>query len=92
MSDLLTVRQVAFILKVHPLTIRRYIRDKKLNAVKIAGAVRIKEDDLTLFQKAYDSPTKHAPVTAHSETQTFSLSDPFWKLEGVGMSVSIPTK
>lgn len=92
MADLLTVRQVAFVLKVHPLTIRRYIRDKKLSAVKVAGAVRIKEDDLTAFQKAYDAPVKHQAAPIRRESQAFSLSDPFWKLEGVGMSVSIPVK
>ena len=92
MADLLTVKQVAFVLKVHPLTIRRYIREKKLSAIKISGAVRIKESDLEAFQKVYSSDTKHTHVAGREQDHTFSLSDPFWKLEGIGMSISIPTK
>ena len=92
MSDLLTVKQVAFVLKVHPLTIRRYIREKKLNAVKVSGAVRINEEELTSFQKAYSAESKHTSNINKEENYKFSLSDPFWKLEGVGMSVSIPTR
>ena len=92
MSDLLTVNQVAFILKVHQLTIRRYIREKKLNAVKVSGAVRIKDDDLESFQKVYSTHSKHQAAVTKEVDHTFSLSDPFWKLEGVGMSISIPTR
>ncbi len=92
MEDLLTVKQVAFVLKVHPLTIRRYIKEKKLTAVKVAGAVRIKEEDLNGFQKVYSAETKRQAHAQKEETYAFSLSDPFWKLEGVGMSISIPTR
>jgi excisionase family DNA binding protein len=92
MGDLLTVRQVAFILKVHPLTIRRYIREKKLNAVKISGAVRIKDEVLASFQKVYTTQSKHLMNTTRDEGHIFSLSDPLWRLEGVGMSINIPAK
>lgn len=91
MEDLLTVKQVAFVLKVHPLTIRRYIKEKKLSAVKVSGAVRIKEEDLTGFQKVYSAQSKTQSPSAKEEDHVFSLSDPFWKLDGVGMSISIPT-
>jgi excisionase family DNA binding protein len=93
MDNLFTVKQVAFILKVHPLTIRRYIRDKKLSAVKIAGAVRIKNEDLLKFQKDYLTTSKHSsPISLHSVTKEFSLEDPFWKLEGIGASLSLPAE
>lgn len=92
MEDLLTVKQVAFVLKVHPLTIRRYIKEKKLNAVKISGAVRIKEEDLTGFQKVYSAQSKIQTHISKEADHVFSLSDPLWKLEGVGMSISIPMR
>lgn len=92
MEDLLTVKQVAFVLKVHPLTIRRYIKEKKLSAVKVSGAVRIKEVDLTGFQKVYSAESKRQSHIQKEDDHVFSLSDPFWKLEGVGMSISIPTR
>lgn len=93
MDNLFTVKQVAYILKVHPLTIRRYIREKKLSAVKIGGAVRIKNEDLTRFQKDYLTSFKHSsPSTFQSITKEFTLEDPLWKLEAIGASLSLPTE
>lgn len=93
MENLFTVKQIAFILKVHPLTIRRYIREKKLSAVKIGGAVRIKDEDLQKFQKEYRTSIKHSsPVTLQSITKEFTFEDPLWKLEAIGASLSLPTE
>ena len=92
MEGLLTVKQVAFVLKVHRLNIRRYIKEKKLNAGKVSGAVRIKEEDLSGFQKVYSAESKRQSHAQKEDDHVFSLSDPFWKLEGVGMSISIPTR
>ena len=87
MDNLFTIRQTAFILKVHQLTIRRYIREKKLPAVKLGGAVRIKETDLQKFQKEYTSSfSRQKPITEKTIKQ-FSFDDPFWKLNGVGISL-----
>jgi len=93
MDNFFTIKQVAFILKVHQLTIRRYIREKKLPAVKVAGLVRIKEKDLQNFQKEYvarEKPT-HAG-TIHELPKIFSFDDPLWHLSGVGGSLSLPPK
>jgi excisionase family DNA binding protein len=51
MSDeLLTIEQVADKLQLHPDTIRRYIRERKLPSVRIsATVVRIKQSDLDKF-------------------------------------------
>jgi len=46
---MLTVNEVADMLRVHPRTIRRWIHDKKLKAHKIEGVVRIDEQDLRDF-------------------------------------------
>jgi len=89
MNNLLTVRQVAFILKVHPLTIRRYITSGKLKAIKVGGNVRIDEAELQNLNK---------DVVAHSEnptlikikkivTKTFTPEDPFLRLGGRGASL-----
>lgn len=91
MENLFTVKQIAFILKVHPLTIRRHIREKKLSAVKIAGAVRIKEEELQKFQKDYRVSVKHtSPVSMQSQIREFSFEDPLWKLAGIGTSLGLP--
>jgi excisionase family DNA binding protein len=92
MENLLNVNQVAFILKVHPLTVRRYIKEQKLKAVRAGGNVRIKESEITSFTQDF---------TPHSQNKTqdtpqfkirsmeFGDDDPFLRLEGRGASVNL---
>jgi len=91
MSQLLTVKQAAYILKVHPLTIRRYIKEKKLTAIKAAGNIRIKEEDLNSMHID--------PTTVDHQTQRkqkiepikfFGFEDPLWRLKGRAASLSLP--
>ena len=49
MGDLLTVDQLAQMLEMHPRTIRRYIREDKLKAVKVGGEWRIRKEDAEVF-------------------------------------------
>ena len=53
MSDeLLTVEQVAAELQLHPDTVRRYIREKKLRAVRLSSTnMRIRRSELDRFLK-----------------------------------------
>lgn len=91
MDNLLNVNQVAFILKVHPLTIRRYIKEGKLKAVKAGGNVRIKESQLTEFHKDFTPPQekpKSLVKTRMSVAKTFTNDDPFLRLEGRGATVN----
>ncbi|HZE86871.1 MAG TPA: helix-turn-helix domain-containing protein [Methylomirabilota bacterium] len=85
MNNLLSVKQVAFILKVHPLTIRRYIKEKKLKAVKLGGNIRIMENELENFHKEVDNPTveKNAFRTYKKiAAKQFTTEDPFLRLQG----------
>jgi len=91
MDNFFTIKQVAFILKVHQLTVRRYVREKRLAAVKIAGLVRIKEKDLQNFQKEYFAREKSATTATPEAPKNFSTSDPLWLLNGKGGSLSLPT-
>lgn len=90
MDNLLNVRQVAFILKVHPLTIRRYLNEGKLKAIKIGGNIRIKESDLSNFNKDF-FVSKHKPSlkSKFNPAKNFSLDDPFFRLKGRGASLSL---
>lgn len=45
MSELLTVPEVAQQLRVHPITVRRMIKDGSLPAVKIGRNYRIRAED-----------------------------------------------
>lgn len=51
MDKLYTVNEVSEILNVHPNTIRLWIKDKSLKAVKVGKQWRVKEIDLQGFIK-----------------------------------------
>ena len=90
MDNLFSVKQAAYILKVHPLTIRRYIKEERLKAVKIGGNVRIKESALVEFNKDF-SPNKQTiknPIQK-SSIKTFSEIDPLFQLQGKGASLDL---
>jgi len=46
MSKLLTVKEVAERLRLHPMTVRRHIKSGRLKATRIGRAVRVSEDAL----------------------------------------------
>ena len=90
MDTLLSVRQAAFILKVHPLTIRRYIKKGSLKAIRIEGNVRIREKDLQEFHKTIDSTPTPSPLLRPQKLvldKPFTLKDPFFRLLGKGASL-----
>ena len=94
MDNLFNVNQAAFILKVHPLTIRRYIKEGKLKAVKAGGNVRIKESQLQEFNKEV-SPGLQSKRSALKKnvpmTKVFSADDPLLRLVGRGARVQLST-
>ena len=60
-EELLTVDQVAAELQLHPDTIRRFIREGKIKAVRIsATVVRVKRSELDKFiqDRSTDNPEK----------------------------------
>lgn len=88
MDDFLTVNQVSIILKVHPLTIRRYISQGKLKAIKLGGNVRISQDNLKNFSQNYTPHLNHKTQPTRVVTSTpFSSTDPLMRLKGRGISV-----
>lgn len=92
MENLFSVNQAAFILKVHPLTVRRYIREGRLKAIKAGGNVRIKESQLNDFNKDF-SPRIPSPRPRSSEPKVpakiFTDADPFFQLQGRGAGLNI---
>lgn len=90
MENFFTIKQIAFMLKVHQLTVRRYIREKKLTAIKIAGLVRIKEKDLQNFQKDYTARKYRIHNIISEPLKSFNIGDPLWLLNGKGGSLTLP--
>lgn len=94
MDNLFNVNQVAFMLKVHPLTIRRYIREGKLKAVKVGGNVRIKESQLQGFNKEFSPrPAQSKSIAQEKRTiaKIFTIDDPLFRLQGRGASIQLST-
>lgn len=94
MDEFYTINQAAIILKVHPLTIRRYVKEQKLKAFRAGGSVRIAVSDLKEFmqtfvpkQKPSDLPLT-GPERVGQSIKSFSFSDPFFRLKGKGLSLS----
>jgi len=92
MENLFNVNQAAFILKVHPLTVRRYIKEGVLKAVKIGGNVRIKESNLQAFSRDFTprhDVTNPTPFKRTSPTtvKKFTNADPFLKMQGRAATV-----
>jgi excisionase family DNA binding protein len=92
MDNLFNVNQAAFILKVHRLTIRRYIKEGRLKALKVGGAIRIKEKDLNDFNKDYTPNTRKTDTGLRPKinpAKTFTMEDPFIRLNGRGASIKL---
>lgn len=91
MDNFLSVKQVAFIFKVHPLTIRRYIREGKLQAVKVGGNVRIKESEVQKLHTTLTMAPRQQSIiikAKQDKENEFTSSDPFFQLNGKGASLS----
>ncbi len=90
MKNLLSVNQVAFILHVHPLSVRRYIKEGKLKAIKIGGNIRIEENALNEMQSS-PNPTPTRIVIQKAKKvplKQFDQDDPFMHLKGRGASLT----
>lgn len=91
--ELLTVKQAAIILKIHPLTVRRYIKEGKLSAIRIAGNIRIKNADLKQLIETFVPQTR--PVIykeIQSQSHIFNVKDPLFSLKGKAISYQKPQK
>lgn len=91
-DNLLTVKQVAFILKIHHLTVRRYIKEGKIKAIRIGGNVRIKESALQESSKEF-SANPRMPFFKKRSTSVkiFSEYDPILRFKGAGASLQFST-
>lgn len=87
MEEYYTVNQVAIVLKVHSLTVRRYIKEGKLRAYKAGGNIRVAVNDLRSFVETF-VPGIKITNTTFAEKQPFSKEDPFLHLKAKGLSLS----
>ncbi|MBI2593908.1 helix-turn-helix domain-containing protein [Candidatus Daviesbacteria bacterium] len=87
MDEFYTVNQAAAALKVHRLTIRRYIKEGNLKAFRAGGNIRIALPDLKAFTQSFvpkNKSHKELPVLAEAN---FSFNDPIFRLKArLGMN------
>ncbi len=83
MDNLFNINQVAFMLKVHPLTIRRYIKEGRIKAIKVGGNIRIKESQLQDFHKEFVPGTdSRKNIKSKNPDKIFTIEDPIFQLKG----------
>jgi excisionase family DNA binding protein len=85
--ELLTVQETAQLLKVSTVTVRRFIADGRLPAVKVGRAVRVEKTDAERMARLVAPKARKAhrapPVPRGRPT---SADDPIWKIVGMGAS------
>lgn len=88
MDEFYTINQAAITLKVHPLTVRRYIKEGKLKAYRAGGNIRISVNDLRHFTENFIPHAQKQTKVQSTQTKEFSFSDPILSLKGKGLSMS----
>ena len=88
-ETLFSVKQVGILLKVHALTVRRYIKEGKLKAIRVGGNIRIPKSYLDALSEDVQ-PTKYGIKPGLKEGKAikeFNLDDPIFRLKGRGLSI-----
>jgi len=92
MDEFYTINQAAITLKIHPLTVRRYIKEGKLKAYRVGGNIRIAVNDLRAFTQNFIPRSKTIKSSENqlekSSSKEFSFTDPLLALKGKGLSIS----
>jgi excisionase family DNA binding protein len=74
MGELMTVREVARLCRVHEVTVRRHIASGRLKAVRVGRQVRVRSEDVDNFVNA---------SAVERQLKPFTLTDPLWNLVGI---------
>ena len=82
MDGLMTVEEVARLLRLNQVTIRRYIRSGRLKAVRVGGRIRMRLEDVEQFARPIQRDSTTPPTLADWEPIT--KDDPLFSLIGIG--------
>ena len=84
--ELMTVQETARLLRVSPVTVRRYIASRRLPAVKVGKGVRVRKEDIEALPTPVE-PTQAGPGRgAGRRARMTSKDDPLWNIVGIGRS------
>jgi excisionase family DNA binding protein len=87
--DLLTVKEIAQLLRVSPITVRRYIASGRLPAVRIGRGVRIDRTSAMAACRPYMNV--HDGEVDWSRVRPFTFDDPIWDIVGMIDDTDGPT-
>jgi excisionase family DNA binding protein len=83
--ELLTIRETAELLKVSPITVRRYIADGRLPAVRVGRGVRVRKEAVDQLLTPVERTTaRRGPRVPAGRPLTYD--DPLWQLVGSAAS------
>lgn len=86
---LLSVKHVSILLKVHELSVRRYIKDGKLKALRAGGNIRITKSSVDTFLQDI-LPTSYSGKQNAVKSETvnpLTREDSIFRLKGRGLSL-----
>lgn len=88
MDEYYSVNQAAFLLKIHPLTVRRYLKTGKLKALRVGGAVRVAKSDIDKFLQTFVPYARTVtPVSKQTiKIKTFDQFDAIFRMRARGSS------
>jgi excisionase family DNA binding protein len=92
MEEFFTVQQVAESLKVHPITIRRYIREGKIKAIRAGGNIRVAQHEVNAFVQSFVPRSKNFKDFPKNTQGNFSFNDPLFRLKGRGLGIDIASR
>ena len=84
MDGLMTVEEVARLLRLNQVTIRRYIRSGRLKAVQVGGRIRMRREDVEQFARPIQRDSGTPSTT--EDWEPISEDDPLFALIGTGRS------
>jgi len=79
--ELLTIRETAQMLKVNPITIRRFIADGRLQAVRVGRGVRVRKEAVDQLAEPITPSAARTRATSR-RVRPMTWDDPMSKLVG----------
>lgn len=82
--DLLTVKESAEILRVSPLTVRRYIAARRLSVVRVGRRLRVPREAVERFIQPVEETALDPYGPSPLKGQPTFAGDPLWEIVGMG--------
>lgn len=84
--DLMTIQETARILRVAPITVRRYIASSRLAAVRVGKGIRVRKEDIERLPAPILAKVVHINKKNVSNGKVTSKSDPLWNIVAAARS------